>query len=343
MRGRMAHRLLPSRQGGGRGWVAAIGCLALINQPATARTLQVGPDAEYRSFADAVAKAHDGDTIDLAPGEYFECAMIRQRDLTLQGAGDATVITDRTCYGKGLLVVQADNLTVRDLVLARARVPDLNGAGVRLEANGLLLERVRFLNNQVGVLAGQAGSGEIVVRDCTFRDGGVTGERPTAALLVAGVARLLVERSSFSDVKGGQISTGAARTELLGNRIETGVEPGASYAVLLNGGALLMRDNVLALGPNPPPRNAAVLAVDGTVELRGNRLLNTTGQAATLLIDWSGDSPVLADNVVGASDTEWGRAGLLRHRAGSTARAAIADARSLAGSAKRGLKALLGR
>jgi hypothetical protein len=310
---------------------------------AAARTLQVGPDADWHTIGDALAHAHDGDTINLAPGEYFDCAQIRVRDLVLQGAGDTTVITDKTCFGKGLLVAQADGLTVRDLVLARARVPDGNGAGIRLEANGLVLERVRFINNQVGVLAGQAGPGAVIIRHCTFNDGGVAGDRPSAALMIADVGSLLVEYSTFSNVKGGQISSSAGRTELVGNRIETGVEPGAGNDVLVGGGALFMRDNVLVVGPNLPPRDAAVLVTDGTVDMRGNRLENTTGHSEYLLLDWSHDSPALSDNQVGAGDVEWGSAGALRHRAGTSARAAVADARSVMGAAKRGLKALLGR
>ncbi len=310
---------------------------------ATARTLQVGPDAEWHSFNEALSHAHDGDTINLAPGQYFECALIRVRDLTLQGAGDTTVFTDKTCFGKALLVAQADGLTVRDLVLARARVPDGNGAGIRLEANGLVLERVRFINDQVGVLAGQSGPGAVVVRDCTFADGGVAGDRPSAALMIASVSSLVVERSTFSNVKGGQISSGALRTELVGNRIETGVEPGAGNDVLFGGGALVMRDNVLVVGPNPPPRDAAVLVTDGTVDMRGNRLENTTGHSMYLLLDWSHDSPALSGNRVGAGDEEWGSAGVLRHRAGTTARSVVADARAVMGAAKQGLKALLGR
>lgn len=321
--------------------LTATWCLAV--NAAAARTLQVGPDADWHTFGDALAHAHDGDTINLAAGEYFECAQIRVRDLVLQGAGDTTVITDKTCFGKGLLVVQADGLTVRDLALARARVPDGNGAGIRLEANGLVLERVRFINNQVGVLAGQAGPGAVIVRNCTFTDGGVAGDRPSAALMIAGVRSLVVEHSTFSNVKGGQISSSATRTELVGNRMETGVEPGAGNDVLVGGGALVMRDNVLAVGPNPPPRDAAVLVTDGTVDMRGNRLENTTGRSEHLLLDWSHDTPTLSDNQVGAGDVEWGSAGALRHRAGTAARTAVADARSIMGAAKRGLKALLGR
>jgi hypothetical protein len=310
---------------------------------ASARTLTVGPDAQWHTLSEAVEKANDGDVIKIAPGEYFDCAMIRARDLVIEGAGDGTVLTDKTCVGKAILVAQADNLTVRNLVLARARVPDLNGAGIRLEGQGLTVEHVVFENDQVGVLAGTPGPGEVRVSDCRFHAGGVAGDRPSAALSIAGVGRLLVERSMFQGVKGGQISSGAAQTELVGNRIETGVEPGAGQAVLLNGGALVMRDNVIALGPNEPPRDAAVLATDGTLELRGNRLENNTGRSQRLLLDWTHGSPVLVGNVVGDGDTEVSSAGVLRHRAGGTARGLVGDVRAAAGATKRMLKSLVGR
>lgn len=291
----------------------------------------------------AVAKAGEGDTINLAPGSYFECAVITVRGLTLQGAGDTTEITDRTCVGKALLVADADNLTVRDLVLTRARVADMNGAGIRLEAHGLVLERVRLINNQIGVLAGLDGPGEIRITDCTFRDGGVAGERPSAALTVGSVGRLVVENSTFSHIKGGQISSGAQHTELVGNRIETGLEPGAGNAVMSVNGALVMRDNVLVLGPNPPPRDAAIIAYDGSVELHHNRLENTTGQHERLLLDWTHGTPVLDANVVPAGDEEVATDGVLRHRAGIVAREAIGDAHALAGATKQALKRLVGR
>ena len=320
---------------------AALLAFLTIAAPAAARTLEVGPDSPYRSMGDAIAQAKPGDTVKLAPGEYFECAQISVPDLTIQGAGPTTVITDRTCYGKALLIGRADNLTVRDLTLARARVADMNGAGIRMEGKGLVVERVRFQNDQVGVMGGN--DDEIRITECAFESGGVAGERPGNAVWIGTATRLLVERSTFTGVKGGQIASAAGHTEIVGNRIETGIEPGAGHAVSINRGTLLMRDNVLAIGPNPAPRNAAVAANGTSADLAGNRLENATGQPAAMMLDWMRASPVLGTNTVPRGDTVATTDGVWRHRFGSVARTAIGDAKAAAGATKRAIMGALGR
>lgn len=320
---------------------AALLALLTLAAPAVARTLDVGPEAPYHTMGQAIAQAKPGDTVKLAPGEYFECAQITVPDLTIQGAGPTTVITDTTCYGKALLIGRANNLTVRDLVLARARVPDMNGAGIRMEGQGLVVERVRFQNDQVGVLGGNAD--EIRLTECVFESGGVAGERPGNAVWIGTATRLLIERSTFTGVKGGQIASNADQTELVGNRIETGIEPGAGHAVSISRGTLLMRGNTLAIGPNPPPRNAAVATFGASADLAGNRLENTTGQPAAMLLDWMRTSPVLGENTVRPGDTVATTDGVWRHRIGRVARTAIGDARAAAGATKRAIMGALGR
>ena len=103
--------------------------LVALAGAAHARVVAVGPGGEAATLAAGVAAARDGDTLRLAAGEYLECAVVTQRNLVIEGAGPQTVITDKTCEGKALLVARGDGLTVRDLVLARARVGDGNGRG----------------------------------------------------------------------------------------------------------------------------------------------------------------------------------------------------------------------
>ena len=57
---------------------------------------------------------------------------------------------------------------MRNLTLTRARVPDGNGAGIRAEGRNLLVERVRFIDNQNGILAADQPEGELIVRDSEF-------------------------------------------------------------------------------------------------------------------------------------------------------------------------------
>ena len=314
-------------------------CLAA--SPAIARTLTVGEGATP-TLADAVRTAADGDTIHLPAGTRYECAVLPQRGLVLEGEGDGTVLTDTTCEGKALLVVRGDRLTVRNLVLARARVPDGNGAGIRLEGQGLTLDHVRFRNNEVGVLAAAGGPGAVLVRDCVFEAGGRPAPGPTAALMAGPVALLQVDRTVFTGVTGAQVATAAGRTVLAATRMEVGAGPGAGAAVQAGGGALVMNDDVLVLGPDAPPRGAAVVATAGTLELRGNQLQNGTRQPATLLLNWTGTDAVLANNQVAPGDTEEGTGGVWRHRVGGVARAAVGGARSAAGAAKRAMSRLFG-
>ena len=314
--------------------------LVLLAGPAAARTLLVGQS--HPTLAAAARAAGDGDTIQLPAGEFFDCAVITARDVVLQGAGAATVITDAACEGKALVIARGGNFTLRDLVLARARVPDQNGAGIRLEAQGLVVERVRFDNDQVGILAGSGGPGRIRITDCVFIRGGVAGGRPTSAVMVGPVALLQIERSVFEDVRGGQVSTAADRSELTGNRIATGIEPGAGHAVLAPAGHLVMRGNELKVGPNAPPRDAAVAAAGGGVELHGNRLVNTAGRPLTLLLDWTRGASVREANVVGPGDAVSSSSGLWRSRAGGLVRDAANEARGAAGAARRAVRGLFG-
>jgi len=195
------------------------------------------------------------------------------------------------------------------LTLARARVADGNGAGIRLEGRSLRLEGVQFINNQVGVLSGADGSGVIWVAGCRF-EGGVAGDQPSVALAIGAAALLHVERSVFAGARGDQVRSSALRTEIISNQIAT-----AGLAVSVAGGALLLEDNVLELTPDGRGRQAAVLATGDTrVTMRRNRLLNRTGRPATLLLDWTGGAPVAEGNVVAVADRELASDGLWRHR-----------------------------
>ena len=315
----------------------------LAAAPAWGRTLVVGEGSEYPTLAAAVRVVADGDEIALQPGTYYECAIILARDVVIMGVGVGTVLSDKVCEGKALLVAKGDNLTVRDLVLARARSPDDNGAGIRLEGQGLTVERVRFDNNQVGILAGQAGPGRLRVLDGVFEGGGVAGARPTAALMIGGVALLHVERSVFRDVKGGQVASDAGRSELAGNSLSTGVAPEGEAAVRAGGGVLVMRDNIVSVGPNGVPHDAAVRASGTGAVLDGNRLQNETGRPMALLLDWMTADPVLRNNVVGPGDQVVSTSGAWRHRAGGVARSVLEEAKQVGRDARRQVKEWFGR
>ena len=303
----------------------------LAAAPTGARELAAGPGQEFAQPSGAIAAAEDGDTVLIEPGTYYDCATLTANGVTVAGRAPGVVLSDKTCGAKAILVIQGDDAVVRDVTLARARVPDGNGAGVRLEGQSLLIERVQFVNNEVGVLAGIGGPGAIRVVGCRFEGGGVSGDRPSVALLAGPVAVLQVQQSVFTGVKGSQVASTALQTELTGNRIET-----SRLAVSAAAGNLLLEDNVLELARGNEGRQAAVVASGDTrVVMRRNRLANDTGRPAALLLDWSSETPKLEDNVVVPGDEEVRSDGVWRHRVGAVLHEAKAGVSSLLGMAKR--------
>lgn len=208
----------------------------------------------------AAAAAKDGDQILISPGEYFECAIINQNNVTVEGAGDNVKLTDKTCQGKAILVIAANNVTVRNLTLSRARVPDGNGAGIRAEGVNLMVDGVKFIDNQEGILAGNNPTSTIIIKNSEFRGNGVCNPDCSHAVYVNNVTLLRVENSNFTDThQGHHIKSRALRTEVVNNTIADGPEGTASYLIdLPNGGALIVSGNTMSKGPKAENHSAAI-------------------------------------------------------------------------------------
>ncbi|MGI4955893.1 MAG: hypothetical protein ACRYGM_29140 [Janthinobacterium lividum] len=303
--------------------------LLLLASPAAAKDLLVGPGQPYDRPSAAIRAAQPGDQVLIEPGEYYDCASWTTPGLTVAGRGPGAVMTDRTCQDKAILVIGGERTTLRNLTLARARVPDGNGAGVRLEAPGLILDRVTFRDDQVGLLSGPA-SGAILATECRFEGGGVGGDHPMPAVLVGASDQLLLRGSVFTDLKGSAVSSSAADTTLVSNSFSgIGVLPAVSAE-----GRLTLVGNRFEIGAGATGQPGAVLA-NGPVgpTLRGNRLLAARPMA--LLLDWSGGSPVLDGNQVGLADSEVSTSGSWRNKASGAAHEIKDGLRSLASRAKR--------
>lgn len=251
-----------------------------------AKTLIVGEDKEYKTIAAAVDAAADGDTIKIEAGEYFQCAIIRGNDLTIEGLGKdgATIITDTACNGKALLVTVGDNITIRNLTLQRARVPDKNGAGIRAEGKDLLVDGVKFINNQNGILAAPRPDGTITVRNSEFTRNGICDPTCAHGIYVNALKLLKIENSKFSETRQGHhIKSRAARTEVIGCTISDGPNGTASYHIdVSNGGSLVVRDSTMEKGPKAENRSTAiVIGAEGVTQptreitITNNKFTNT--------------------------------------------------------------------
>ncbi len=315
---------------------------ALAASPAWAATIEVGPDRSITSPAAAIASAAEGDTIAIDEGDYFECLRPRTPGLTIEGRGTGAVFTDTTCDGKAIVVVQADRLTLRNLTLQRARVPDGNGAGIRAEGKRLTIDHLRFINNQAGLITTNDPAADITITDTSFADTGrCETNRCSGAILAGTIRRLRLERTEITGVAGGHaITSSAAATQIINSRIEDTAQTGASFQLLIpSGGSVLLEGNTLRKSPHAATLRAAILLdgiIAGPVTLRRNRYINDTGLSVPFVLDWSTATPRLEDNILPPGETAVSTNGITVHRAREIARDTKDAARQAASAAKHG-------
>lgn len=289
-------------------FAAIAGLLALVAVGAQAKTLEVGEGKAFKMPSLAAAAARDGDVVKIYPGEYFDCAVWMANNLVVEGVGDAAkvVITDKACNGKALFITAGTNITIRNLTLTRARVPDANGAGIRGEGMMLTVEGVRFINDQNGILTGLEGS-TVIVRDSVFEKNGTCEKACSHGIYVGNSKLLLVERSHFSDTRQGHsIKSRAQRTEIIGNTIIDGPDGTASYMIETpNGGTLIVRDNTMEKGPQAENRSTAIaIGFEGVTQptreilIENNRFKNAGAYDTVFVTNRTATDAILRGNQI---------------------------------------------
>jgi len=218
-------------------------------QPAPGRlVLRVGPQRAMHSLAQAAARARDGDIIEVDAGDYpGDVAIWRQQRLVIRGVGGRArlIANGASAEGKGIWVVRGGDITVENLEFRGARVPDRNGAGIRLERGRLTVRNCRFIDNENGILAG--GTAEaLIIEDSEFGHNGA-GDGYSHNLYVGAIPKLTVTGSYFHHARGGHLlKSRAAESRILYNRLTDEVEGRASYELEFpNGGRAYVIGNII--------------------------------------------------------------------------------------------------
>ncbi len=270
-----------------------------------AATLEVGPGKTYAKPSAAIKAAHEGDTVLIAPGTYYDCAFVRKNDLTVAGSGPGVILTDTTCGGKAILVVDGHDVTIRNLTLQRARVRDGNGAGIRAEGHNLTVDHVRFINNQDGILAASDPTETIIIRNSTFERNGACNPHCAHGIYINHVKLLRVLDSTFTDTRTAHhIKSRAARTEVIGCHISDGPNGTASYEIdAPNGGALIVRDNVIEKGPKAENHSRAIsIGEEGVTQptpeilIENNTFRNDGNYTTTFVVNVTATKAILKGN-----------------------------------------------
>ena len=268
--------------------------------------LTVGIGQQYATIAAAVAAAVDGDVLLVQAGTYTNDFATIGAKITIQGVGGMArlVATVAPPNGKGILVTNTD-VTLRNLEISGAAVPDQNGAGVRYQGGNLVIEDCYIHNNENGLLSNAAAGGTITIRRSEFAYNGF-GDGFTHNIYVGQIAQLTVEDSYLHDaVVGHELKSRALATTITGSRIFDNGST-ASYSVdLPNGGTAVIRNTLIQQGPasqNPAivhfggegtPYASSSLEIADTVVLNGlasgsaRLLLNQTTVTASIHDVWT--------------------------------------------------------
>jgi hypothetical protein len=281
-----------------RGWRLTAFCLCLLAANAQAAVLHVGPERAITRISDAAKQAKDGDIVLIDAGEYRgDVAVWNQKELTIEGlgAGPVLIADGEHAQGKGIWVVNTASMTVRNIEFRGARVPDNNGAGIRLQTGELTVERCRFIDNQNGILTNNHAEAALHIRNSLFRDAPREEMGNLTHLLYVGrIAELTIERSRFHNgYRAHLIKSRAARSRIQHNLIMDGAGGEAAYELEFpNGGEVLVSSNVIAQSTTTSNPTVISYGAEGkawptsTFTLRDNTLINEGWRPAWFARVW---------------------------------------------------------
>jgi hypothetical protein len=219
-------------------------------QPAV---LRVGAERELKRPSAAAQIARDGDVIEIDAGTYAgDAAVWRQHRLTIRGVGGRAHIRadGAQAEDKAIWVVKGNEATIEGIEFSGAKVPDQNGAGIRLEGTGLTVRDCYFHDNENGILTGANPASDIVVEHSEFAHNG-SGDGYSHNLYI-GHVRSFTLRFSYVHhaLVGHNVKSRALRNFIAYNRIMDEKDGRSSYSIdLPNGGLAFVIGNVIQQGP----------------------------------------------------------------------------------------------
>ena len=283
-----------------------LGLLIFHVVPVSAATLLAGPTRTYTTPCKAIAAASSGDVIEIDPVLYSgDVCPINTPNLTLRGVNGRPHIdaAGQNSQGKGIWVVNADNIVVDNVEFSGAVVPDENGAGIRVNPNfGLTVTRCYFHDNQEGILAANGGSITILYSEFDH-NGYSTGQAHNLYINHSNVFTFMYNWS-HNAIEGHLLKSRAAVNYILYNRLtdESGT---ASYELdLPNGGTSFVIGNIIQQGPNSPNHSILAYLEEGVTPenpdmqlfVINNTFVNNESSGTFLAIAAADTVPVVAEN-----------------------------------------------
>jgi hypothetical protein len=250
-----------------RSWLAAAGLIPWAAHASP--VMRVGPQRVIKSLAAAARQAGNGMLIEVDAGDYVgDVAAWPQHDLTLRAVGGRVRVIGGGAHaqGKGLFVMAGRRQRIEGFDFTDARVPDRNGAGIRLEAGSLTLVDCGFRDNENGLLSANGADIELDIIDCDFGPI-LPGSGRTHNLYVGAIQRLSVTGSWLHHgLKGHLLKSRAALNHILYNRLSDEIGGRASYELeFANGGVAVVMGNLISQSSTTENPHVISFGAEGAV------------------------------------------------------------------------------
>ena len=268
----------------------------------------------YGSLQQAVDAIGDASgTIRIASGRWRDCAVQTMGSVAYVAEVPGQAALDGgVCEGKAALVLRGRSARVDGLIFANMRVPEYNGAGIRLEHGDLAVSQSWFMDSNQGILTAEDPGGSILIEKSTFtRLGTCEGAGGCAhSIYIGNYGALTVRRSRFEQGRGGHyVKSRAGRIEITQSSFDDSRGKATNYMIDLPGGASgTITENWFVQGQDKENYSAfiAVAAEDKTHTSNGlsiaandARLAPNVDRTTTFVADWSGDRLALGENRLG--------------------------------------------
>ena len=296
----------------------------LAVHPASAATRAVGPGKTYAKPCAAIAAASPGDVVEIdAAGTYDGdvCGWSTDK-LTIRGVGGRAKIdaAGQSAQGKAIWVVGGDDTVIENIEFTGAAVPDLNGAGLRLEGSNVTIRGCSFHDNQEGILGG---AGVVLIEHSEFaRNGNCTDTSGCAhnMYLSANVTKFTLQFSySHSARSGHEVKTRARENYILYNRISDESDGTASYSIdVPNGGTTVILGNIIEQGAGTENPSLVSYGAEGLsnagkdLYVVHNTFVNNLGSGTFIDVAGGAAPAVVRNNVFVGGGTLVNQAGAVR-------------------------------
>lgn len=240
-----------------------------------ATTRSVGPSKPYAKPCQAFAAASDGDVIEIdAAGNYNgDVCPITRNNLTIRGVNGRARIdaSGQYAWGKGIWVVTGNNTLIENIEFSGAKVPDRNGAGIRLDGGNLTVRNCYFHDNENGILGGAYGT--VTVEHSEFFHNGYGDGYSHNMYIGSGVAEFTLRYCWSHEAKVGHlVKSRASANYILYNRLSQENGTGSYELDLPNAGLAYVIGNILQQGNTTENRGMLAYGMEGVRSNVANQL-----------------------------------------------------------------------